>query len=223
MKEGFSNRIIKRKEDAKYVPMYHKSFEERVEILKHAKNAGDNIVTDHRGFLLYSLFQSEYEWWKTYTGKTKEEYFAEQAQREAEERAKIMPIAKPYLDRAEKVLYPERMPEFEKTVFDSVKQFNYQKISPVIAIALDYIEKLENGTSSREVKKDFAKANFSGIEYNIKGFIFRFYKKGPEFLKKVDPKLLKGEDDQEFIKQVIAENKQFEKNEIARQQSQQPQ
>lgn len=222
MKEGFSNRIIKRKEDAKYVPMYHKSFEERIEELKNAKAQGRNICTDHRGYILYSLFQSEYEWWKIYTGGTKEEYFAEQEKRASEERAKVMPIAKPYLDRAEKVLYPERMAEFEKMLFDSVKQFNYQKISPVISIGLDYVEKLENGTSSREVKKDFAKANFSGIEYNIKGFIFRFYKKGPEFLRKVDPKLLKGEDDKEYIKQIIAENKQFEQNELLRQ-SQQPQ
>lgn len=223
MKEGYSNKIIKDKKDAKYVPLYHKSFEERIEVLKNAKSAGENIVTDHRGFLLYSLFQSEYEWWKIYTGGTKEEYIAKELQHETEERAKLMPVAKPYLDRAEKVLYPERMAEFEKMLFDSIKQFNYQKVSPVIAIGLDYVEKLENGSTSREVKRDIAKANFSGIEYNIKGFVFRFYKKGPEFLRKVDPKLLKGEGDQEYIKQIIAENKKFEQNELLRQQNQQPQ
>ena len=35
MKDGSYDRIIKDKKDAKYVPMYHKPFEERIEELKN--------------------------------------------------------------------------------------------------------------------------------------------------------------------------------------------
>ena len=217
-----NKKIIADKKDAKYIS-FSGGFEDTIEKLKQAREKGENVFTEHYGSRVYSLFQTEDDWWKIFSGGTKEEYIAKEAKREAEERAKLMPVAKPYLDRAEKVLYPERMAEFEKMLFDSIKQFNYQKVSPVIAIGLDYVEKLENGSTSREVKRDMAKANFSGIEYNIKGFVFRFYKKGPEFLRKVDPKLLKGEGDQEYIKQIIAENKKFEQNELLRQQNQQPQ
>lgn len=85
-------------------------------------------------------------------------------------------------EKAEKYIIPEKMEEWEKYMDEASKVQFYHGAE--IDVALDVMEKLENGVPMEEIAESFSKEGYSTTLNMARNTVLRFSEKGPDFYEK---------------------------------------
>lgn len=165
---------------------YAGTLDKCVEALIEYKEHGKSVVVDFNGHDLYSCDVTMDSAYKEVLGKTKAEfdkeceeahkrYLEEQKREEAEAKQKIPS----WIERGEKIIYPERFEEWKKCVDGRASDLYHGED---LEAALELMEKLESGVTLDEVVEAFDAQNHSGASAGMtRRIIFSFSKRGPEF------------------------------------------
>ena len=186
-----------------------------VRVLKDAKNIGWNIYIDFNGHKLYSLLDDEDSCYHKVLGISKaeseererkwhEEYEAREKKEKAEAEAKIPS----WLERGEKIIYPQRKAEWKRCVEIRAGDLYH---GYELENALQAMELLEAGGSFEEAKKIIDDAGHSGCSYGIAmSIILTFSKHGPKFFRFMEADYM-SEDREKAVKKVEEQNAEYEK------------
>lgn len=211
----------------------HTDFEKIYKVLKEARDAGEHVVAIIRDeptigqqpwqlhdVYIDSLKHTEEEWWKMGTGTTQAEFMAKkEARKKAEEKAKIESqqeeIRQKYLieeviEGGKKLAYIQRAAEWEEYIR---KEHVYEYPTRISAVALGVYKAmtdLENGVSKKKVKKEIYGYDGPLFMAVVSG-VLRFSKHGPDYIREMEPDMIKDESNREFFEKIVAENEQFEK------------
>lgn len=110
-----------------------------------------------------------------------------------------------WIERGNKIIFPERQKDWAKCVERRAKGMYHGKD---LEDALIIMESLDSNQDFKEAKKILSSQDHSGISFGIVSrILFEFSKKGPEFYEMIVPKMEIDKESQEIINQKKIENK----------------
>lgn len=186
-----------------------------VKVLEEAKSIGWNIYIDFNGHKLYSLLDDEDSCYHKVLGISKaeseerhrkwlEEYEAREKKEKAEAEAKIPA----WIQRGEKIIYPQRKAEWKRCVEIRASDLYH---GYELENALQAMETLEAGGSLEDARKIIDDGGHSGCSYGIAmSIILTFSKHGPKFFRFMEGDYM-NEEREASIAKIEAENAEFEK------------
>lgn len=214
-----------------FFPKYT-DFEKIYAVLKEAKESGKHVVAvlkdeptiGQHPWQLQDVYidsekLTEEEWWQKGTGTTQAEYMAkkearkkaeeEAAKRAAEEELKQKYLIEEVIEGGKKLAYIQRAAEWEEYIR---KEHVYEHPTRISAVALGVYKAmtdLENGVSKKEVKKEIYGYDGPLFMAVVSG-VLRFSKQGPDYIREMEPDMIKDKSNREFFDKIVAENKKFE-------------
>ena len=161
------------------IDVWGKDLESVVHLLLDAKAKGESVYCNFNGHKLYSDTISMDSAFMEVMGKTKEE--ADKELRQIQESLQAMRQQNGILNWVKKgqaLIFPERYDEWKVCVIDCA----FAGYGPLLDVALEIMQALENGATIEEASKMFIEQNHSAsTESIVTKIIFNFSKKGPEF------------------------------------------
>ena len=186
-----------------------------VRVLAEAKELGKNINIQFNGHILNSLLDNEESCFIWVLWKTKAEYEEQEKKlreeseirkkKELEEAEAKIPS---WVERGEKIIYPQRHSEWKKCVETTARRiYNGEEIE----CSLKIMEMLEKGESLKAVEKIFNGLNHTGHSYGIMAsIILTFSKRGPEFIRHINNGNL-SQEEKALVAKIEAENAEYAK------------
>lgn len=191
-----------------------------IDYLTKCRQEGKSVWIEFRGQKLYSCDATVNGIYMQVFGKTKEEFEQDEKEffeglqkKKTKERSELAEKKPEWIEAGSKLIYPERMKEWEKCVDISMNGL-YEGSELVNAITV--MEMLNSGTSFENVQIYLKGLKTSGSSASvIENIILNFSKKGPEFFEymrggpeKID------ENTRAMIEKIRGENREYEANEI---------
>ena len=184
------------------------------------RQEGKSVWVEFSGKKLYSCDATVDSIYMQVLGRTKEEFerdeqefFAGLAKKKARKKKEIDDVKPEWIDAGIKLIYPERITEWERFVEISANGL-YEGSD--LASAITAMEMLDSGTSFENVDSYIKGLNTSGGSATmIENIILNFSKKGPEFFEYLQggPEKI-DEDTSKMIDKIRKQNREYEINEI---------
>ncbi len=184
------------------------TLDETVECLIDLRAKGIKATCEFNGQKLDSETVTMDSAYQAVMGCTKAEYdkqVEEMIQEREKENKDALDKIPQWIERGNKIIYPERQKDWAKCVEARAKgMYHGQDLED----ALKIMESLDSNPDFKEAKKIFCSQDHSGISFGIVSrILFEFSKKGPEFYEMIVPKMEIDEESQKIINQKKIENK----------------
>lgn len=213
--------IEKIKAEAKEYTGYVYNIDGMVKKFAECKARGENVFYNFNGHKCYSLLDNEDSCYKKITGYTKSEYdeaqkkwHEEYTKREAEEKKKAQDKIPGWTAEGKKYIYAEKADKWNECVKIRAGDLYH---GADLENALEVMKHLDKGGDLAEAKRMIDEQGHSGASYGIvMSILVSFSKRGPELYRFMEKDHLSPQNE-EYLKKVEEENRQFEQNQKASQ------
>ena len=189
---------------------------EVVDYLIEARERGEHIVYDFNGYDLHSDTVTLDSAYKLVCGCTKEEMERKEREmvesikrREEENKRKAQEKIPEWIEKGNKLIYPERQEEWKKCVEARADDLY---CGTDLEDALQIMNLLEQDASMAEIKQVLLDQGHSGFSDGVvKAIVTNFSKNGPRFAREIVDRTL-SPDEEAYIKKIENENAEYEAN-----------